>query len=89
MSIGDKKLSAILGELIWEEISQCIIHECLLYSIPTNSSQLDKYNTVWTLLQFVKYNDVVTHTENIQGLPVNSQGSLLDKNGVYVLLFSD
>lgn len=46
VSIGDKKLSAILGELIWEEISQCIIHECLLYSIPTNSSQLDKYNTV-------------------------------------------
>ncbi|XP_071754733.1 centromere/kinetochore protein zw10 homolog isoform X1 [Centroberyx gerrardi] len=46
VSIGEKKLSAILGELIWMEISQCIIHECLLYSIPTNSSQLDKYNTV-------------------------------------------
>uniref|UniRef100_A0A8C2ZU95 Zw10 kinetochore protein n=1 Tax=Cyclopterus lumpus TaxID=8103 RepID=A0A8C2ZU95_CYCLU len=37
---------AILGELIWEEISQCIIHECLLYSIPTNNSQLEKYKTV-------------------------------------------
>ncbi|KAM8897886.1 centromere/kinetochore protein zw10 homolog [Spinachia spinachia] len=46
VSIGDRKLSAILGELIWEEISQCIIHECLIYSIPTNSSQLEKYNTV-------------------------------------------
>ncbi|XP_037604144.1 centromere/kinetochore protein zw10 homolog [Sebastes umbrosus] len=46
VSISDKKLSAIFGELIWEEISQCIIHECLLYSIPTNSSQLEKYNTV-------------------------------------------
>ncbi|XP_076607497.1 centromere/kinetochore protein zw10 homolog [Chaetodon auriga] len=46
VSIGDKKLAAILGEMIWEEISQCIIHECLLYSIPTNSSQLDKYSTV-------------------------------------------
>ncbi|XP_041808403.1 centromere/kinetochore protein zw10 homolog [Chelmon rostratus] len=46
VSIGDKKLSAILGEMIWEEISQCIIHDCLLYSIPTNSSQLEKYNTV-------------------------------------------
>uniref|UniRef100_A0A672ZE46 Centromere/kinetochore protein zw10 homolog n=1 Tax=Sphaeramia orbicularis TaxID=375764 RepID=A0A672ZE46_9TELE len=44
--IGDKKLSMILGELIWEDISQCIIHECLLYSIPTNSSQLEKYSTV-------------------------------------------
>lgn len=47
VSIGDKKLSAILGELIWAEISQCIIHECLVYSIPTNSSQLEKYSTVW------------------------------------------
>uniref|UniRef100_A0A7N5ZUB7 Centromere/kinetochore protein zw10 homolog n=1 Tax=Anabas testudineus TaxID=64144 RepID=A0A7N5ZUB7_ANATE len=46
VSIGDKKLSTILGELIWEELSQCIIHDCLLYSIPTNSSQLEKYNTV-------------------------------------------
>uniref|UniRef100_G3QC29 Centromere/kinetochore protein zw10 homolog n=1 Tax=Gasterosteus aculeatus aculeatus TaxID=481459 RepID=G3QC29_GASAC len=46
VSIGDRKLSAILGELIWEEISRCIIHECLIYSIPTNSSQLEKYNTV-------------------------------------------
>uniref|UniRef100_A0A8C2ZQT4 Centromere/kinetochore protein zw10 homolog n=1 Tax=Cyclopterus lumpus TaxID=8103 RepID=A0A8C2ZQT4_CYCLU len=46
VSIGDRKLSAILGELIWEEISQCIIHECLLYSIPTNNSQLEKYKTV-------------------------------------------
>ncbi|XP_054481871.1 centromere/kinetochore protein zw10 homolog [Anoplopoma fimbria] len=46
VSIGDKKLSAILGEMLWEEISRCIIHECLVYSIPTNSSQLEKYNTV-------------------------------------------
>ncbi|XP_034462906.1 centromere/kinetochore protein zw10 homolog [Hippoglossus hippoglossus] len=46
VSIGDKKLSTILGELIWEEISQCIIHECLLYSIPTNNSQLEKYKSV-------------------------------------------
>lgn len=52
VSIGDRKLSAILGELIWEEISRCIIHECLIYSIPTNSSQLEKYNTVWTQQQF-------------------------------------
>ncbi|XP_053703305.1 centromere/kinetochore protein zw10 homolog [Synchiropus splendidus] len=46
VSIGDRSLSAIMGELIWEEISQCIIHECLLYSIPANSSQLETYNTV-------------------------------------------
>lgn len=46
VSIGDKKLSAILGELIWEEMSRCIIHECLVHSIPNNSSQLEKYSTV-------------------------------------------
>ncbi|XP_061819035.1 centromere/kinetochore protein zw10 homolog [Nerophis lumbriciformis] len=44
--IGDKKLTAILGELIWEELSRCIIHECLPQSIPTNSSQLEQYDTV-------------------------------------------
>lgn len=48
MSIGDKKLSTILGELIWEETSQCIIHECLVYSIPNNSNELEKYTTVRT-----------------------------------------
>ncbi|XP_047234193.1 centromere/kinetochore protein zw10 homolog [Girardinichthys multiradiatus] len=46
VSIGDKKLSAILGELIWEEVSKCIIHDCLVYSIPTNSSDLERYNSV-------------------------------------------
>lgn len=46
VSIGDKTLSAILGELIWEEMSRCIIHECLVHSIPNNSSQLEKYSTV-------------------------------------------
>uniref|UniRef100_A0A674NAJ1 Centromere/kinetochore protein zw10 homolog n=1 Tax=Takifugu rubripes TaxID=31033 RepID=A0A674NAJ1_TAKRU len=46
VSIGDKKLSAILGELIWEEMSRCIIHECLVHSIPNNSSQLENYSTV-------------------------------------------
>ncbi|XP_008426902.1 centromere/kinetochore protein zw10 homolog isoform X2 [Poecilia reticulata] len=46
VSIGDKKLSAILGELIWEEMSKCIIHDCLVYSIPTNSSELERYNIV-------------------------------------------
>uniref|UniRef100_A0A8C5B1D2 Zw10 kinetochore protein n=1 Tax=Gadus morhua TaxID=8049 RepID=A0A8C5B1D2_GADMO len=40
------KLSAILGEMIWEELSHCIIHECLVYSIPTKSSQLENYNAV-------------------------------------------
>uniref|UniRef100_A0A3B4B0D2 Centromere/kinetochore protein zw10 homolog n=1 Tax=Periophthalmus magnuspinnatus TaxID=409849 RepID=A0A3B4B0D2_9GOBI len=46
VSIWDQKLSSILGDLIWEELSHCIIHECLQYSIPTDSSQLEKYSTV-------------------------------------------
>uniref|UniRef100_A0A8C5B8G7 Zw10 kinetochore protein n=1 Tax=Gadus morhua TaxID=8049 RepID=A0A8C5B8G7_GADMO len=46
MSVGEKKLSAILGEMIWEELSHCIIHECLVYSIPTKSSQLENYNVI-------------------------------------------
>ncbi|RVE64278.1 hypothetical protein OJAV_G00144180 [Oryzias javanicus] len=46
VSIGSKKLSAILAELIWEEMSQCIIHECLVNSIPTDSSELKNYSTV-------------------------------------------
>uniref|UniRef100_A0A3B3WG78 Uncharacterized protein n=1 Tax=Poecilia mexicana TaxID=48701 RepID=A0A3B3WG78_9TELE len=46
VSIGDRKLSAILGELIWEEMSKCIIHDCLVYSIPTNSGELERYNIV-------------------------------------------
>ncbi|XP_028322336.1 centromere/kinetochore protein zw10 homolog isoform X2 [Gouania willdenowi] len=46
VSIRDKKLSTLLGEMIWEELSQCIIHECLLYSIPSDSSLLEQYSTV-------------------------------------------
>ncbi|XP_062867959.1 centromere/kinetochore protein zw10 homolog [Trichomycterus rosablanca] len=45
-TVGEKKVSAILGEQIWEEMSDCIIRECLLYSIPTNSSQLATYDVV-------------------------------------------
>lgn len=45
---GEKKVSAILGDQIWEEMSDCIIQECLLYSIPANSSQLAAYDTVTT-----------------------------------------
>lgn len=52
VSIGERKLSSIVGELIWEEISQCIINECLLHSIPDNSSQLDEYSAVRVKQQF-------------------------------------
>ncbi|KAM6969934.1 LOW QUALITY PROTEIN: centromere/kinetochore protein zw10 homolog [Aplochiton taeniatus] len=46
VSVGEKRVSVILGDLMWEEMSHCIIHQCLLYSIPTNSSQLENYNVV-------------------------------------------
>lgn len=45
-AVGEKKVSAILGDQIWEEMSDCIIRECLLYSIPSNSSQLATYDVV-------------------------------------------
>lgn len=46
VSVGEKKVSEILGDLIWEEMSDCIIRECLVHSIPTNSSQLAEYSAV-------------------------------------------
>ncbi|XP_010891836.2 centromere/kinetochore protein zw10 homolog [Esox lucius] len=46
VSVGEKEVSVILGDLVWQEMSHCIIHECLLYSIPTDSSQLEQYNVV-------------------------------------------
>ncbi|XP_041865307.1 centromere/kinetochore protein zw10 homolog [Melanotaenia boesemani] len=63
--VGDRKLSAILGELIWEELSQCIIHECLVYSIPTNSSQLEKYNTV--IKETEEFEKALKQMEYLQG----------------------
>ncbi|NXN83928.1 ZW10 protein, partial [Bombycilla garrulus] len=39
-------LAELLGELIWEELSDCLIHNCLVNSIPTNSSKLEQYKEV-------------------------------------------
>uniref|UniRef100_A0A803VUK7 Zw10 kinetochore protein n=1 Tax=Ficedula albicollis TaxID=59894 RepID=A0A803VUK7_FICAL len=41
-------LAELLGELIWEELSDCLIHNCLVKSIPTNSSKLEQYKEVIT-----------------------------------------
>uniref|UniRef100_A0A9J8CYR2 Centromere/kinetochore protein zw10 homolog n=1 Tax=Cyprinus carpio carpio TaxID=630221 RepID=A0A9J8CYR2_CYPCA len=51
----EKKVSEILGDLIWEEMSECIIRECLVHSIPTNSSQL------------AEYSEVIKQTEDFEG----------------------
>ncbi|NP_001131044.1 zw10 kinetochore protein S homeolog [Xenopus laevis] len=39
-------LAEVLGEMIWEEISEAIIKDCLVYSIPNNSSKLVQYEEV-------------------------------------------
>ena len=44
--VGEQKVCEMLGDLIWEELSENIIQDCLVHSIPAKSSQLDKYSEV-------------------------------------------
>uniref|UniRef100_A0A5F8GXB7 Centromere/kinetochore protein zw10 homolog n=1 Tax=Monodelphis domestica TaxID=13616 RepID=A0A5F8GXB7_MONDO len=39
-------LAEIVGDMIWEDMSECLIKDCLVYSIPTNSSKLEQYEEV-------------------------------------------
>ncbi|XP_056398391.1 centromere/kinetochore protein zw10 homolog isoform X2 [Hyla sarda] len=39
-------LAEVLGDLIWEDISESIIKDCLVYSIPNNSNKLEQYEEV-------------------------------------------
>lgn len=39
-------LAEMLGDMIWEELSECLIKNCLVYSIPTNSSKLQQYEEI-------------------------------------------
>ncbi|NXM38269.1 ZW10 protein, partial [Gymnorhina tibicen] len=43
---GRVTLAELLGELLWEELSNCLIHSCLVHSVPTSSSQLEQYKEV-------------------------------------------
>ncbi|XP_074832959.1 centromere/kinetochore protein zw10 homolog isoform X2 [Carettochelys insculpta] len=36
-------LSEVLGDMIWEEMCDCLIQECLVYSIPASSKKLVQY----------------------------------------------
>lgn len=36
-------LAELLGDMVWEELSDCLIQNCLVNSIPTNSSKLEQY----------------------------------------------
>lgn len=40
------ELAEMLGDMIWEDLSECLIKNCLVYSIPTNSSKLQQYEEV-------------------------------------------
>ncbi|XP_069902298.1 centromere/kinetochore protein zw10 homolog isoform X2 [Globicephala melas] len=39
-------LAEMLGDMIWEDLSECLIKNCLVYSIPTNSSKLQQYEEI-------------------------------------------
>ncbi|XP_022414862.1 centromere/kinetochore protein zw10 homolog isoform X2 [Delphinapterus leucas] len=39
-------LAEMLGDVIWEDLSECLIKNCLVYSIPTNSSKLQQYEEI-------------------------------------------
>ncbi|XP_050012336.1 centromere/kinetochore protein zw10 homolog [Alexandromys fortis] len=39
-------LAEMLGDVIWEDLSECLIRNCLVYSIPTNSSKLQQYEEI-------------------------------------------
>ncbi|XP_039085151.1 centromere/kinetochore protein zw10 homolog [Hyaena hyaena] len=39
-------LAELLGDVIWEDLSDCLIKHCLVYSIPTNSSKLQQYEEI-------------------------------------------
>nr|XP_055162382.1 centromere/kinetochore protein zw10 homolog isoform X2 [Nyctereutes procyonoides] len=39
-------LAEMLGDMIWEDLSECLIKNCLVYSIPTNSSKLQQYEKI-------------------------------------------
>ncbi|NWU77953.1 ZW10 protein, partial [Onychorhynchus coronatus] len=43
---GRVTLAELLGELVWEELSNCLVQNCLVNSIPTNSSKLEQYTEV-------------------------------------------
>lgn len=47
-------LAEVLGDVIWKEMSDCLIRDCLVHSIPNNSSKLGQYSEVDTLWNWRK-----------------------------------
>ncbi|XP_063042447.1 centromere/kinetochore protein zw10 homolog isoform X2 [Engraulis encrasicolus] len=44
--VGEQSVCGMLGGLIWEELSENIIQDCLVHSIPARSNELDQYAEV-------------------------------------------
>lgn len=70
-------LAEVLGDVIWKEMSDCLIHDCLVHSIPNNSSKLGQYSEVIKAtedfeqalkrMQFLKEDstDLLTYARNV------------------------
>ncbi|XP_030320710.1 centromere/kinetochore protein zw10 homolog [Calypte anna] len=70
-------LAELLGEMIWGELSDCLIQNCLVNSIPTNSSKLEQYieviksteefETALKTMQFLKGDttDLLKYARNV------------------------
>ncbi|XP_066495731.1 centromere/kinetochore protein zw10 homolog [Tiliqua scincoides] len=70
-------LAEMLGDVIWKEMSDCLIHDCLVHSIPNNSSKLGQYSEVIKAtedfekalkgMQFLKEDstDLLTYARNV------------------------
>ncbi|KAF7236947.1 hypothetical protein EYD10_16342 [Varanus komodoensis] len=70
-------LAEVLGDLIWKELSDCLIHDCLVHSIPNSSSKLGQYIEVIKAteefekalkdMQFLKEEstDLLTYARNV------------------------
>ncbi|KAM9369899.1 centromere/kinetochore protein zw10 homolog [Phaethornis superciliosus] len=70
-------LAELLGDMIWGELSDCLIQNCLVNSIPTNSSKLEQYieviksteefETALKTMQFLKGDttDLLKYARNV------------------------
>ncbi|XP_028399895.1 centromere/kinetochore protein zw10 homolog [Dendronephthya gigantea] len=49
----EQSLAGMLGEIIWKQLTEIIIKDCLEKCVPTTSSQLEKYeDTITTIAKF-------------------------------------
>ncbi|KAH0623348.1 hypothetical protein JD844_031587, partial [Phrynosoma platyrhinos] len=72
-------LAEVLGDVIWKEMSDCLIRDCLVHSIPNNSSKLGQYSEVIKAaeefeealkdMRFLKEDstDLLTYARNVNG----------------------